>query len=161
MHARATELIQRLGLQPHPEGGFYRETWRSALRTLACESGRERCALTNIYFLLAAGGFSAWHRVRSDETWHWYEGEPVELLSVSPDLGELRRDRLGQVADGMQPSITVPADWWQAARPLGAYALCGCSVSPGFEFMDFSFLRDDAAATDAIARLSPELLMLL
>ena len=160
MNARATELVRVLGLVPHPEGGFYRETWRSPLQVEV--PGRPpRSAVTTIYFLLTAGGFSAWHRVRSDEIWHWYEGEPLELLLASPDGGTVRSHTLGPVAAGSEPVLTVPAGWWQAARPRGSHALCGCTVAPGFEFADFTFLRDDAQATEALRRTAPALLALL
>jgi uncharacterized protein len=160
MNPRASELIHTLDLKPHPEGGFYRETYRSASRVK--EAARpERSALTTIYFLLAADSFSAWHRVRSDEVWHWYEGEPLELLLASPDFSTIQRRRLGPVNADIEPVMTVPADWWQAARPLGAYVLCGCTVAPGFEFEDFTFLRDHAAATEALQICAPELASLL
>lgn len=160
MNPRADLLIQQLGLAPHPEGGFYRESFRSTARVHA--GGRpSRSALTTIYFLLAAGSFSAWHRVRSDEVWHWYEGEPLELLLASPDFSVVQRHGLGPVGSSTEPLITVPADWWQAARPLGEYALCGCTVAPGFEFADFSFLRDDPEASAALQRFAPELASLL
>jgi predicted cupin superfamily sugar epimerase len=160
MNPRASELIRSLQLQPHPEGGFYRETFRSTAR-VAVAQRPARSALTTIYFLLAAGGFSAWHRVLSDEVWHWYEGEPLELLLGSPDFGIVRRHTLGPVGIGTQPATTVPANWWQAARPLGSYVLCGCTVAPGFEFEDFAFLREHSAASDALRRAAPELLALL
>lgn len=161
MHARARELIDTLRLAPHPEGGFYRETWRSTLQ-VSTGPGRERAAATHIHFLLAAGGFSAWHRVSSDETWCWHEGGVLELLLATPGVDRIERRRLGRVAEGCEPSSTVPALWWQAARPLGDYALCGCSVAPGFEFADFSFLRDAAGkGRAALARLAPDLLELL
>jgi predicted cupin superfamily sugar epimerase len=156
MNTRATQLIQELGLQPHPEGGFYRETFRSPARVIT-DDRPARSALTTIYFLLAAGSFSAWHRVRSDEVWHWYEGEPLELLLASPDFSAGQRRVLGPVGAAIEPVVTVPAGWWQAARPLGAYALCGCTVAPGFEFEDFSFLRDDAMARKAMEMAAPEL----
>lgn len=156
MHPRARELIATLRLAPHPEGGFYRETWRSPLRVLATERP-ERSALTTIYFLLAAGGFSAWHRVQSDEVWNWHEGEALELLLAPPDCTRIERRMLGNVGADSEPATTVPAHWWQAARPLGAYALCGCTVAPGFDFADFSFLRDDPEARDAVYRLAPDL----
>jgi uncharacterized protein len=160
MHPRARELIATLRLAPHPEGGFYRETWRSQLRVIA--SGRpERRALTAIYFLLAAGGFSAWHRVQSDEVWSWHEGDALQLLLAPPDCSRIERRVLASVAADREPAITVPAGWWQAARPLGDYALCGCTVAPGFDFEDFSFLRDDAAARDALFRVAPDLTGLL
>jgi len=160
MNPRAAELIRHLALEPHPEGGFYRETFRSAARVSTAQRP-SRSALTEIYFLLAAGSFSAWHRVRSDEVWHWYEGEPLELLLASPDFSIRQRHSLGRVGAGIEPVVTVPADWWQAARPLGAYALCGCTVAPGFEFEDFGFLRDHSAATDDLRITAPELLALL
>lgn len=160
MNPRARQLIHDLALQPHPEGGFYRETWRSAARVTA-QQRPDRSALTTIYFLLAAGSYSAWHRVRSDEVWHWYEGGPLELLLAAPDFQSVRRRKLGPVDTDTEPVITVPANWWQAARPLGDYALCGCTVAPGFEFEDFSFLRDDTAATTALRDVAPELQSLL
>jgi uncharacterized protein len=160
MNPRADLLIRQLRLAPHPEGGFYRETFRSASRVLT--GGRHsRCALTTIYFLLAAGNFSAWHRVRSDEAWHWFEGEPLDILVVSPDFSVIQSHGLGPVGSSTEPQITVPADWWQAARPLGEYALCGCTVAPGFEFEDFALLRDDPEASAALQRLAPELASLL
>jgi uncharacterized protein len=159
MNPRAEELIRLLALKPHPEGGCYRETFRSTARVTVDQ--RSRSALTTIYFLLAAGGFSAWHRVRSDEAWHWYEGEPLELLLAAPDFSVVQRRQLGPVGAAIEPAVTVPANWWQAARPRGDYALCGCTVAPGFEFEDFSFLRDDAGARDALRIAAPELLTLL
>jgi len=160
MNARASELIRTLNLQPHPEGGYYRETWRSGIQ-VAVDQRPSRSALTTIYFLLAADSFSAWHRVRSDEAWHWYEGEPLELLLAAPDFSTRRRLRLGPVAADTEPLATVPADWWQAARPLGGYALCGCTVAPGFEFEDFVFLRDNPSASEALRAVAPDLLWLL
>ena len=81
MHPRADHLIATLDLRPHPEGGFYREVYRSADRVVPADARGNRAALTTIYFLLVEGTFSAWHRVKSDEVWHWYEGEPLELLT--------------------------------------------------------------------------------
>jgi uncharacterized protein len=160
MNPRAAELIRHLELAPHPEGGYYRETWRSTTR-VSVDQRPQRSALTTIYFLLVAGSFSAWHRVRSDEVWHWHEGEPLELLLASPDLNIVQRRRLGPLGPDIEPVITVPADWWQAARPLGGYSLCGCTVAPGFEFEDFAFLRDHPAARDALRNTKPELVSLL
>lgn len=160
MNPRAAALIQQLQLAPHPEGGFFRETFRSALR-IRQDHRPERSALTTIYFLLAAGGFSAWHRVRADEVWHWYEGGPLELLQAAPDFSSIQRHLLGPVAASTAPVVTVPANWWQAARPLGEYTLCGCTVAPGFEFEDFTFLRDDHAARAAMRNIAPQLAALL
>jgi predicted cupin superfamily sugar epimerase len=102
-----------------------------------------RSACTTIYYLLPEGSFSRWHRVESDELWHFYEGTALELLELDPTGGALKRHRLSGVADGASPVCTIPADHWQAARPVGGYALVGCTVAPGFEFDDFRLLADD------------------
>jgi predicted cupin superfamily sugar epimerase len=137
------ELIQRLGLKPHPEGGQYREVFRSEHRVSVPATGADRAALTAIHYLLCEGERSRWHRVRSDEVWHHADGSPLELLLLSPDLVELRRMTLGSLANGHTPMVVVPAFWWQAARPLGPYALCSCLVAPGFDFADFTFMHDE------------------
>ena len=140
MHDRAAELISVLGLQPHPEGGHFIEAFRS--RQIVSPSGSRgpRSALTVIYFLLVEGSFSRWHRVLSDEAWHWYEGSSLELLTAAPKGGAVSRKTLGPVSGHSAPLHVVPAGWWQAARPLGPYALVGCSVGPGFEYADFALL---------------------
>lgn len=144
MHARVKALIDTLRLQPHPEGGWYRETFRSPQVVRREPDGAVRSALTTIFFLLAAGETSRWHRVSSDEAWHHYEGAPLELLTFAPDGSAATIIQLG--ADAVSRMHVVPAGFWQAARPLGDYALVGCSVGPGFDFADFSLLGDLAAA---------------
>jgi predicted cupin superfamily sugar epimerase len=121
----ADEIIERLGLKPHPEGGHYIETFR------APES-------TAIYFLLKAGERSHWHRVlNADEVWHHYAGAPLEL-AMSEDARGVRRLRLGSdLALGERPQAVVPRRVWQAARSLGAWTLVGCTVSPAFAFENF------------------------
>lgn len=161
MDARALALIDGLGLQPHPEGGHYREIHRSVQHVTPHDGRATRVACTAIHFLLAAGEFSRWHRVSSDETWHHYEGDALELLVATPALHEVRRIVLGRALQSDGPSFTVPADAWQAARPLGAYALCGCTVSPGFEFADFAFLRDDVRAAGRLRDVDPAAAALL
>lgn len=153
--ARAARLIEALGLQPHPEGGHYREIHRAAARVLPRDGRPERAAVTGIHFLLRAGEHSRWHRVASDETWHFHEGEALELLLAPPDVATVRRLRLGPALASDGPALTVPAGSWQAARPLGAYALVGCTVAPGFEFADFAFLRDDAGALERLRVTDP------
>lgn len=155
MDARARALIDGLRLAPHPEGGYYREIHRSAAHVTPHDGRATRAAGTAIYFLLARGDASRWHRVGSDETWHHYEGEPIELLIAPPELRDVRRVLLGPALGTDGPSHTVPADWWQAARPSGAYALAGCTVAPGFEFADFTFLRDDIPAAARLRALDP------
>lgn len=156
MHPRAQELIQSLALQPHPEGGYYREIFRSALQVQPADDRASRAALTSIYFLLVQNTFSRWHAVRSDEVWHFYEGDPLELFLVSPDFKVRENHRLGANGKGQQPIRAVPAGWWQAARPAGPYALVGCSVAPGFEFADFSFLSASPQAAANLNRLAPQ-----
>jgi predicted cupin superfamily sugar epimerase len=123
----AEEAIHRLGLQPHPEGGFYRQTFRSPL-LVQRPDGTIRSASTAILFLLPPGEFSAWHRLGAEEIWHHYDGAPVRLVLLGQ--GEIRLDRYTTQA-------IVPAGVWQAACPEGGAALCGCTVAPGFEFEDF------------------------
>jgi hypothetical protein len=147
--SRSEQLVQQLDLAPHPEGGWYRELFRSADRVTRAD-GAPRDALTTIYFLLAAGTHSRWHRVEADEVWHHYEGAALELLCIDPTLESLRVIPLGPVDErGTRPVHTVPAGWWQAARTTGEYTLVGCTVGPGFDFADFALLDDrpDEAAT--------------
>ena len=152
---RAHALVEELGLEPHPEGGHYRQVYRSKGRVQPADDRPARASLTTIYFLLTSGTHSRWHRVQSDEAWHFYEGGPIELLVADPELRRIERVTLGSLASGNRPVYVVPAGWWQAARPVGTYGLVGCTVAPGFEFDDFSFLRDDAAAEAALRALDP------
>ncbi len=161
MHSRVRQLIELLELRPHPDGGHYRELFRSGLSVQPADARPPRAALTTIYFLLEAGQHSAWHRVRSDEVWHFYEGEPLELHQAAPDLALPSARTLAPVSTASAPVHTVPAGWWQAARPLGSYALVGCTVGPGFEFEDFSFLRDAPDQERVLRSLGPELARLL
>ena len=149
MHPDAEELVKRLGLAPHPEGGYYRETWRSPQRVDGHAAG-VRVASTAIYFLLPAGTFSALHRVSSDEVWHHYDGDPVDLHLLDEAAGAHEVVCLGRdVAGGQLPQHVVPAGVWQAAVPRGErFALCGCTVAPGFEFDDFEM----PSRTELLAR---------
>jgi uncharacterized protein len=142
MHTRARALIDFLDLRPHPEGGYFRRVYRSEKTVVRTPTQELRFALTTIYFLLVEGEHGAWHRVASDEAWHFYEGAPLELLLSPPDAETMQRRRLGPVSMEAQPVEVVPAGWWQAARTLGSFTLAGCSVAPGFEFDDF-ILADD------------------
>lgn len=143
MHARARDLIASLGLEPHPEGGHYREVFRSA-------------GLTTIFFLLAAGDVSRWHRVlNADEAWHFYEGEPLELVTADDAFAHVETRRLGPSAGDTQPVHVVSAGQWQAARPLGAYTLVGCSVGPAFQFDQFEMLRDRPDVTRQVGERHP------
>jgi predicted cupin superfamily sugar epimerase len=127
----ATDVIRLLGLAPHPEGGHYRETFRDV-----ATNGAGRAASTAIYFLLAAGEVSRWHRVDAAEAWHWYAGAALALTIV--DEGGRRAVRLGAgLAAGERPQAVVAAGAWQQAASLGEWTLVGCTVAPGFQFAGF------------------------
>ena len=136
----AEQVIESLGLQPHPEGGFYAETFRAAALPFELPQRGVRSASTAIYFLLRQSDFSALHVVTSDEQWHHYLGDPLELHCFDP-AGLHRRVLLGSaLLDGQRTQHVVRAGELQGARvPAGpaGYALCGCSVAPGFDFADF------------------------
>ncbi|RKH07760.1 cupin domain-containing protein [Corallococcus praedator] len=137
------ELVRRLDLKPHPEGGYYRETYRAAFQVQTLR-GR-RSAGTAIYYLLTRGIFSAWHRVvGADELWLFHDGDPLSLHLMHED-GRLETAVLGRdVLKGEQPQVLVPAGVLQAAETLGDYTLVGCTVSPGFEFADFELPDGEA-----------------
>jgi len=126
----AEEIIATLGLQCHPEGGWFAETFRDG-------NGQSRATSTAIYYLLQAGERSHWHRVRdAAEVWHYYAGDPL-LLRISDGIS-IEEIRIGaNLAAGERPQAVVPANVWQAAEPLGTYTLVGCTVSPAFEFSSF------------------------
>ncbi len=130
----AEEVVRLLGLAPHPEGGFYRETFRDA--GPAADNGG-RGASTAIYFLLREGELSAWHRVLdASEVWHHYAGAPLELI-VSPGRGRTTTRLGSDLEAGERPQSMVPAGLWQTARTLGGWTLAGCTVAPAFEFASF------------------------
>ena len=144
MNPRAQSLITDLDLQPHPEGGYYREIFRSESRVRPEDPRAERSALTAIYFLLVAGQHSGWHQVLSDEIWSHLEGEALELLCFDAIHNRASTMMLGRFsANDAAPVHVVPAGLWQAARPLGEYALLGCYVAPGFDFSDFRMASGD------------------
>jgi uncharacterized protein len=135
MASRAEELIEALALVPHPEGGFYRQVYKSPLTVRPSDDREARSALTAIYFLLPRGQQSRWHRVRSDEIWTHLEGSPVKLHLFDGTLVS------SVIVERMH---VLPAGMWQAAEPGGDYALVACFVAPGFEFDDFSMMSDEA-----------------
>jgi predicted cupin superfamily sugar epimerase len=130
----AAQIIDRLSMQPHPEGGHYVETFRDANQV----GDIARSACTAIYYLLQAGETSAWHRViDASEIWHWYAGAPL-TLRISPEGGQTSEVRLGpDLRAGERPQAAVEAGHWQSAESIGAWTLVGCTVSPGFEFASF------------------------
>ena len=139
----AAAVIRLLDLKPHPEGGHFREMFRDTPPPypppLAGEGreGVERAASTAIYFLLARGERSHWHRIDAVEMWHWYAGAPLEL-EIAQNERRIERATLGNdLASGQRPQAVVPAYAWQAAQSLGDWTLCGCTVAPGFDFSGF------------------------
>jgi uncharacterized protein len=132
------DLIDHLKLLPHPEGGYYREVYRSQQQVKHPQHGHVRAACTSIYFLLPHGTFSAFHRVASDELWHHLGGGPLELITINA-VGKVERIVVGNDLQANQvPMGVVPAGVWQAARPMNDdFSWCGCTVSPGFDFADF------------------------
>ncbi len=134
----ADEIIRRLELEPHPEGGFFRETFRD---TATDASGRARS--TAIYFLLKGGQVSRWHKVDAVEVWHWYAGAPLELAIAAPGESATAINLGPEIQSGARPQAVVPAGHWQQARALGAWTLVGCTVAPGFEFSGFELAPQD------------------
>jgi predicted cupin superfamily sugar epimerase len=133
----AADIIARLDLKPHPEGGHYRETFRDIS---VDADGRSRS--TAIYFLLARGERSHWHRIDAVETWHYYAGATL-TLRIADDKGQ-RRVKLGaDLAAGEEPQAAVPAHAWQSAESNGDWTLVGCTVAPGFEFSKFELAPKD------------------
>ena len=128
----AAEIVRLLDLKPHPEGGHFRETFRD---TRIVETNR--AASTAIYFLLARGERSHWHRIDAAEVFHWYAGAPLRL-EIAPESGARQRVTLGSnLAAGERPQAVVPAHTWQAGESLGDWTLVGCTVAPGFELATF------------------------
>jgi predicted cupin superfamily sugar epimerase len=146
----ADEIIRKLNLQPHPkEGGHFRETYRSADvvpgAALPVRYGADRSACTAIYYLLTPGTFSALHRLRTDEIFHFYAGSPVHMMQLFDD-GSSREILLGpDVLAGQSPQVLVPRGVWQGSvlEPGGNYALLGCTVAPGFDYADYEHGRRD------------------
>jgi predicted cupin superfamily sugar epimerase len=140
----ASFWIEKYKLSPHPEGGFYSETYRATEvipeRALPARFGGDRSFSTGIYFLLESHNFSAFHRIQADEMWHFYAGQALEIFVIHQQSRELQVIRLGSDPDnGETFQAVVPAGAWFASRPAEGtgYALVGCTVAPGFDFADF------------------------
>jgi len=142
MNLRAAELRDLLGLVAHPEGGWYREIFRSTSIVSSNDGRTARSAMTVIDFLLTSGEHSAWHVVSSDECWQFCEGDPLELMTFDPASHAKRQMVLGPVSRERRSSDVIPAGVWQAARTTGEYTLVQCTVSPGFAFEDFRLIRE-------------------
>jgi uncharacterized protein len=137
MKRNANYYIEQLNLDSHPEGGYFKETYRS-VEVTTTKAG-QRSISTAIYFLLEAGNFSAFHRIKSDEAWHFYDGDPLSVYIIDQS-GILEEVRLGlDLSSGQKPQAVVPANCWFASRVAvgGQFSLVGCTVAPGFDFQDF------------------------
>ena len=133
----AQDIIDRLSLEPHPEGGFYRQTWRA--------ENEGRAVGTCIYFLLKDGGHSHWHKVDATEIWLYHSGAPLVLSLSETDAGPATNHLLTPDFTKGEPQLIVPEGHWQAARTTGDYTLVSCTVSPGFEFEGFTLAAPDFA----------------
>jgi predicted cupin superfamily sugar epimerase len=143
------EIVAYYQLLPHPEGGYYKETYRSKeqleVDSLPARFNGNRCFSTAIYFLLAKGNFSAFHRIQSDETWHFYAGQALNIFVIHDD-GVLETILLGQeLTKGQTFQATVPAGAWFASCPAEdtEFSFVGCTVAPGFDFIDFELALAD------------------
>ena len=144
------QLIDRYDLLPHPEGGFYKEVYRSRQPVRSSVATADRQAVTHIYFLLTRGQISRFHRVRHDEIWNFYDGSPLRLVTFD---GKTAREQLL----GTETAYVgiVEGGLFQGAESTGDYSLVGCTVAPGFEFEDFSFLKEFPAALKNLERNAP------
>ena len=148
------QIIETLGLEPHPEGGYFKETYRSIgeidEENLGKEFSSSRNFSTCIYFLLTSDSFSAFHRIKQDEIWHFYDGSPIKLHTIS-EVGEHREYVIGKdILNGEQPQLVVNAGDWFAAEVIleDDFSLVGCTVAPGFSFEDFELpSRKDLVST--------------
>jgi len=156
VNPRVERLVRSLQLERHPEGGRYHE-WYRASDTVTGSDGMKRPAATSIHFMLERGEHSRWHRVAHDEVWHFYEGDPLELIWIAPGTTTFERHQLGHAGDGNEPAAVVPGGCWQSASTLGDYTLVGCTVAPGFSFEDFALMADDHAAAEALRVRHPEM----
>ena len=145
-------LIRQLDLQPHPEGGFYKEVYRSSQIVNSPANQQPRNTITSIYFLLLQGQISRFHKVLHDETWHFYSGAPLKLIDLYDKCDE------HILGDDTKPDFqhTIVANHWQAAETMGDYSLMGCTVAPGFDFNDFSFLSDDKENAENVQESFPQ-----
>lgn len=162
---RARQLVEQLQLQPHPEGGWYREVFRSQGQVMPQDGRPARSALTSIYFLLEAAQQSRWHRVLSDEVWVHLEGAPLDLWTWDAADGRLHNAALGPVSTATLPQHVVQAGLWQAARPqannAAGYTLVACMVGPGFDFSDFRMMEPGGSEARKVAADHPHLASLV
>jgi len=161
MNPRVSELINLLNLEHHEGGGYIREIFRSTNLVHLLDNQVERKALTTIYYLLGAGEFDSWHRLDSDEVWHYHEGATLELLWIEQGEEKYTRCLVGEIDDSIRPIAVVPGGCWQMARTTGEYTLVGCTMGPGFEYEGYQLLRDNPEEASMIQHRFPELVEFL
>ncbi|MFD0962655.1 cupin domain-containing protein [Pseudofulvibacter geojedonensis] len=150
------KIVEKLDLLPHPEGGFYKENYRSSefikQPHLPNRFSGDRNFSTAIYFLLTSGNFSAFHRIQQDEVWHFYEGSPLNVHVITPE-GNYTKHKVGHIHQGLQPQLIVPKGCWFASNidEEDSYTLVGCTVAPGFDFSDF-----ELAVEKDLSKLYPQ-----
>ena len=147
------KLIEKYNLQTHPEGGLFRETYRSTMKVTSPVNCEVRNTATDIYFLLSQGEISRFHRVLHDEIWHFYEGAPLKIITF--DGQSISEQCIGPDAENGYKTI-VDGGVWQAAISTGEYSLVGCTVAPGFDFADFSFLKDNTKIAEKFETNFPD-----
>lgn len=155
MNKRAKELIKRFNLIQHPEGGYFREVYRSEKKGMIDAQGNLRSWMTDIYFLLTQQDISRFHRVEYDEIWHFYEGAPVIITEIQPDTLDRNETILGR--SDLAYKHCIRGNNWQSARSLGKYSLVGCTMSPGFEFDNLEIMAGDKDIATSILRKYPDL----
>lgn len=151
MILRVEELIKKYDLKPHLEGGYFKEQYRSEQKLFSPKSGEERNAVTHIYFLLEKDQFSRFHKVLHDEIWNVYEGDPLKLI-------EFNGDKINEVIIGAsceEYCHIIKGGLFQAAETTGEYTLVGCSVAPGFDFKDFSFIDSNPVFKETLEKYYP------
>lgn len=161
MLKRAQEIIEQLQLKPHPEGGYFNELFRSEDRVQPQDKRSLRNGLTIIYFLLTGDEISRWHRVKSDEAWHFLEGDPLQLYKMDQSLNNVTEFTLSSLSDNSRPTQVIPANNWQAAQCGGRYSLVSCSVGPGFDFQDFEMMSNTASKANQLKQKQPQFTDLL
>ena len=157
MHPRAKHLIDSLELIPHPEGGYFKEVYRSSQNVASPTHGEQRNAMTDIYFLLTAGEVSRLHQVSHDEIWNLYEGAPLHLIELDAQCNQQQKITLSGKLLPPQYKHTIQAENWQAAKSSGEFSLVGCTVAPGFDFADFKFVTDNPELESKVRELHPDL----
>ena len=156
MTDRAKELINLFQLSKHPEGGYFREVYRSEIKVKTEPSGVKRSGLTDIYFLITENNISRFHRLAHDEIWHFYEGAPITIIDIHPESLNMNRTTLGSPDPLLVYKHCIKGTHWQCAFSNGPYSFVGCTVGPGFEFDDFEMMAHQQQTMTAVLSKYPD-----